>query len=302
MTEIQQVSHFTYENVIAANVTKEGFLSTKGSLYLRISPDRLGGETWSDVTAYLDAQKAAGTPVQVLDRLETPYTIQLDPQTLDMLRGYNTIWCRTGSTTVGYVADTQMYVESHGGGSVEYAERAEYADRSGDTDTVQGVDVVARITHLEDCSQMWEYIATVTLDSEQERVTFDADSAGEPFALRAFYINLMAGAIDGTSAKMALRINGKAVMGTVPAGLSATALRRMYVDYIIDRYGIGYAHAMNSIANTANYPNVNTASVFSSITPPGIIATVNKVELDFNVGDNKTFTSGSTFELYGVRA
>lgn len=72
---------------------------------------------------------------QVVYPLAEPYTIQLDPQTLDMLRGYNTIWCRTGSTAVGYVADTQMYVESHGGGGdAGYAEYAAYAERAGEAD------------------------------------------------------------------------------------------------------------------------------------------------------------------------
>lgn len=77
---------------------------------------------------------------QVVYPLAEPYTIQLDPQTLDMLRGYNTLWCRTGSTAVGYVADTQMYVESHGGGGdAGFAEYAAYAERAGEADNALAV-------------------------------------------------------------------------------------------------------------------------------------------------------------------
>ena len=42
--------------------------------------------------AYLSAQYAAGTPVQVCYKLNTPYTIQLTPQQIAALSGVNTLY------------------------------------------------------------------------------------------------------------------------------------------------------------------------------------------------------------------
>lgn len=54
----------------------------------------------SDWKAYLAAQKAAGTPVQVCYKLATPTTIQLTPAYLTALHGMNNIFCDAGETTV----------------------------------------------------------------------------------------------------------------------------------------------------------------------------------------------------------
>ena len=112
VTEGMQVSHFHYLNKSIADVTEECFLAVNGSLYLRIARDRLGGETWADVNAYLRAQVTAGTPVQVLHRLKEPRTVQLDPQTLALLRGENRIWSEAGASAVGYIADTKIYIDN----------------------------------------------------------------------------------------------------------------------------------------------------------------------------------------------
>jgi hypothetical protein len=54
-------------------------------------------ETW---IAFLKAQAAAGTPLQVLYELKTPLTVQLTPQEILALDGANTIRSDTGDTTV----------------------------------------------------------------------------------------------------------------------------------------------------------------------------------------------------------
>lgn len=51
-------------------------------------------------TAYLAAQHAAGTPVQVCYELAEPKTIQLTPQQILALQGLNNISCDVGETTV----------------------------------------------------------------------------------------------------------------------------------------------------------------------------------------------------------
>ena len=112
VTEGMKVSHFHYLNKSIADVTEESFLAVDGSLYLRIARERLGGETWEDVNAYLREQVAAGTPVQVLHRLKEPRTVQLDTQTLALLRGENRIWSEAGASAVGYIADTKIYIDN----------------------------------------------------------------------------------------------------------------------------------------------------------------------------------------------
>ena len=59
-------------------------------------------ETWK---AYLQAQVAAGTPVQVVNKLKTPITVQLTPQEILSLSSTNTVYCDTGDTTVTFKAD-----------------------------------------------------------------------------------------------------------------------------------------------------------------------------------------------------
>lgn len=49
---------------------------------------------------------------QVVYPLETPYTIQLDPQTLTLLKGSNAVWSDCGDTSIAYIADTKLYIDS----------------------------------------------------------------------------------------------------------------------------------------------------------------------------------------------
>lgn len=70
--------------------------------------------TLDGLKAYLAAQAAAGMPVTVVYLLKPAYytTHQLDPQTLEMLKGYNAVWSDTGDTSVVYIADTKMYIDN----------------------------------------------------------------------------------------------------------------------------------------------------------------------------------------------
>lgn len=52
------------------------------------------------------------SPIQLVYELAEPYTIQLDPHTVTMLRGSNAMWSDTGETTVTYIADTKMYIDN----------------------------------------------------------------------------------------------------------------------------------------------------------------------------------------------
>lgn len=64
--------------------------------------------------AFLAAQAAAGTPMTIVWQLKPANytTLQLDPQTLDMLKGYNTVWSDAGETSLVYIADTKMYIDN----------------------------------------------------------------------------------------------------------------------------------------------------------------------------------------------
>ena len=54
--------------------------------------------------AYLSAQYAAGTPVQIVYKLATPTTIQLSPVTVAALKGVNTLCTDADSVSVAYTA------------------------------------------------------------------------------------------------------------------------------------------------------------------------------------------------------
>lgn len=44
--------------------------------------------------------------------LAEPYSVQLDPQQLDMLKGENALWSDTGDTALIYTADTKLYIDN----------------------------------------------------------------------------------------------------------------------------------------------------------------------------------------------
>lgn len=57
------------------------------------------------------ADNAAPTSGEVVFQLEEPYTIQLPPQQLNVLKGVNNVWSDCGETTLSYIADTKMYID-----------------------------------------------------------------------------------------------------------------------------------------------------------------------------------------------
>lgn len=105
-------SHFENNSKLISN-TEFGFTIVNSSTYDRIV-FRPNISTVTDVESfktYLEAQYNAGKPVQVVAKLNEPYTVQLTPQQLDMLKGYNNVWSNCGDTDITYPADTKIYID-----------------------------------------------------------------------------------------------------------------------------------------------------------------------------------------------
>lgn len=106
-------SHFknTWGDAYQASTARHGIFSdhaTQTTKYFNWGePDA----TVTDFGNWLEEQYAAGTPVTVVYLLKEPYTIQLTPQQLDLMRGYNYIWSDTGDMDFAYVVDTKMYID-----------------------------------------------------------------------------------------------------------------------------------------------------------------------------------------------
>ena len=49
--------------------------------------------------------------MQYVYKIATPYTIQLEPQQMETLKGTNNIWSDAGETAVTYAADTKLYAD-----------------------------------------------------------------------------------------------------------------------------------------------------------------------------------------------
>lgn len=66
-------------------------------------------DSFSDVASF----KTAMSGVQLVYEIATPVTYQLTPQqAIKTLLGQNNIWADTGDVTVGYKADTKMYIDT----------------------------------------------------------------------------------------------------------------------------------------------------------------------------------------------
>lgn len=100
-------SHYPGADVY--HTSQEGVQATPTKVWLR---DRRFVADAAGLQAWFAEQAAAGTPVQIVYQLAEPYTIQLDPQTLDMLKGNNAVWSDCGDTAVSYVADTKLYIDN----------------------------------------------------------------------------------------------------------------------------------------------------------------------------------------------
>lgn len=68
--------------------------------------------TTADWKAWLSEQHTSGTPVQVVYPVAEPYTIQLTPHQLNLLKGHNSLWGSCGSTHLTYIADTRLYIDN----------------------------------------------------------------------------------------------------------------------------------------------------------------------------------------------
>lgn len=80
------------------------FGANNDSIYI-VLPTNLAGTTLETMNAYLTEN-----PLTVVYPLAEPYTIQLTPQQLGMLKGTNNVWSNTGDTELSYVADTKLYI------------------------------------------------------------------------------------------------------------------------------------------------------------------------------------------------
>lgn len=164
----------------------------------------------------------------------------------------------------------------------------------------------------------WEHIATITVAPNAAgelptAVLFSTDSDGNAFELTDFYVRMLVGATDGSSATFG--VNGKnadglsyTLGGLYSVGLQAT-LRRTYLQYIYDRVsGYGRVDVLPTLASTTDYPNANVNDGRGTVVIPTYAYQYNQKPLNLRTvniymqgGTSKTWIEGSTFELYGVR-
>lgn len=111
-------SHFknTMDTAYTAGSARHGIFSDHPTMTTKYFAWGESDATVAEFQNWLEEQYAAGTPVTLYTLLKEPYTVQLDPQTLEMLKGDNTVWSDTGSTAINYVVDTQMYIDERGAG------------------------------------------------------------------------------------------------------------------------------------------------------------------------------------------
>ena len=94
-------SHF--KNTFASAYTKEeaehGMFSDHPTLTTKYFAWGTPSTTITEFQNWLEEQYAAGTPVTLMTLLKEPYTIQLSPQTMKAVEGYNAVWSNCGNTT-----------------------------------------------------------------------------------------------------------------------------------------------------------------------------------------------------------
>ena len=76
-------------------------------------PDAYNTSTTSPILTFVEGFAAllASSPVQIVYKLDTPYTVQLSPYQLSTLKGINNVWSDCGDTTISYIADTKLYID-----------------------------------------------------------------------------------------------------------------------------------------------------------------------------------------------
>lgn len=87
------------------------YLDVSGTPFIRAYFPITIAKTENELNAYLAAQHAAGTPVQVCYKLATPQTIQLTPQEIKQLQGMNTLY-GDGSISMTGRADKALALEA----------------------------------------------------------------------------------------------------------------------------------------------------------------------------------------------
>lgn len=80
----------------------QGTCFCDGSISIRIMD---GSDTVQDWEDYINAQSAAGTPIQICYELATPLTYQLTPTQVEALVGTNNVWSDGGPITIVYALD-----------------------------------------------------------------------------------------------------------------------------------------------------------------------------------------------------
>lgn len=93
--------------IAKGSVTEGGcYVAGSGNKSLVFTPTDQTLTTVDAVNAWL-----ADNPVTFIYDLAEPYTIQLAPQQLDVLKGTNNIWSNCGKTQLIYIADTKKYID-----------------------------------------------------------------------------------------------------------------------------------------------------------------------------------------------
>ena len=107
-------SHFknTMDTAYTAGSARHGIFSDHPTMTTKYFAWGESDATVAEFQDWLEEQYAAGTPVTLCTLLKEPYTIQLSPQQLDLLKGSNRLWCDCGDTSVAYVADTKLYIDN----------------------------------------------------------------------------------------------------------------------------------------------------------------------------------------------
>ena len=102
-------SHYRFVTVQTTQLTDIAFVNSPSQVCIQTSSE----DTLETFTAYLAEQSAAGTPVTLCYRLETPITYDLTAEQVGQLtsvKGLNNVWS-AGQVKVTYAADTKLYID-----------------------------------------------------------------------------------------------------------------------------------------------------------------------------------------------
>lgn len=106
-------THYNYIGTVAqsSSVTRDlsvGIHAILSSIYIKDTRF----ETADALNAYLAAQEANGTPVQIVyQKTDDPSFCQFDPVKVSTAYGENHFWTDTGEVEVTYRSDTKLYIE-----------------------------------------------------------------------------------------------------------------------------------------------------------------------------------------------